>query len=182
MPFPSFFKADGAAAEPSPEELRREERRLQIREEQAAARLGQALADSDRAFEQGASARSLSLRRILARRFAALSAERDALEQELLRLGKDLVTVRALLASADAGRKAKVPQDSLADLQVAYEDDRVGEAAYRESLFKALGRALPEHDPVREVFEAWRGLDAGRHAGLAAARAALEAALGRGEK
>jgi hypothetical protein len=136
-------------------------------------RLQQVLADKESAFRVGAENRSLSLRRILARRFAGASAEQDALEEDLLRLGKDLMTVRALLRLVEAGRKPKGVGDTVADLQVAYEDDRTGEAAYRDALCKALGTQPPEKDPMADVFRVWRALDKGEFADVAAARQAL---------
>lgn len=182
MSFSTWFKADGALQDLSTDDLRREEHRLRIREEQLVARLQQVLADKEEAFARGAENRSLSLRRILARKFAAGAAEQTTLERDLLRLGKDLVTVRALLALAEAAKKPRGVGDQVAELQVSYEDDRVGESAYRDSLNKALGLPPPEFDPVAEVFRVWRALDKGEFASVGDARRALVENGGKGEK
>jgi hypothetical protein len=176
MSLTRWFKEDGTPAELDSDDLRREERRLGIREEQAVARLQELLTVREEAFARGAATHSLALRRILARRFAGASTESQALETDILRIGKDLVTVRALLrlpASSGNG-KARGIGARFADLQVAYEDDRTGEAAWRDGLFDAMGLTRPEKDPVAEVFRAWRALDAGEVPDVAAARHLLE--------
>jgi hypothetical protein len=181
MSFTTWFKADGAFQELSVDDLRREEHRLKIREEQLVARLQQVLADKEGAFTRGAENRSLALRRILARKFAAGAADQVLLERDLLRLGKDLVTVRAFLALPEGGKRPKGVGDQVAELQVSYEDDRVGESAYRDALGKSLGLAAPEFDPVAEVFRVWRALDKGEYASTAEARSALVESGGKGE-
>lgn len=173
MPFTTWFKADGILQDLSGEDLKREEHRLKIREEQLVARLQQVLTDKEAAFRVGAENRSLSLRRILARRFAGASTEQDQLERDLLRLGKDLMTVRALLGLVEVGRKPRGVGDSVADLQVAYEDDRTGEAAYRDALCKSLGTLPPEKDPIADVFRVWRAFDKGEFTDVVEARRAL---------
>lgn len=173
MAFTAWFKPDGTLQDLSAEDLKREEHRLRIREEQLVARLQQVLSDKEQAFRVGAENRSVALRRILARRFAGASAEQDDLERDLLRLGKDLVTIRAFLRLGEANRRPKGVGDVVAELQVAYEDDRAGEAAYRDALFQALGAAPPEKDPVADVFRVWRALDKGEFADAAEARRSL---------
>jgi hypothetical protein len=182
MAFTTWFKPDGALQEMTPEDLRREEHRLRIREEQLFARLQQILSDREEAFRRGAEDRSLALRRILARKFAAGGAEQAALERDLLRVGKELGCVRAFLALSESAKKVKGVGDLVAELQVSYEDDRVGEAAFRESLGKALGLPAPEFDPVAEVFRVWRALDKGEFPDVAAARRALVENGGKAEK
>jgi hypothetical protein len=182
MAFSTWFKPDGALQELTVDDLRREEHRLRIREEQLVARLTQVLGEKESAFRSGAENRSLALRRILARRFASGTAEQVQLERDLLRLGKDLGTVRAFLGIAEGNRKVKGLGDQVAELQVSYENDRVGEAAYHEALVKALGIAAPEFDPVAEVFRVWRGLDKGEYPSVAEARRALVEVQAKGEK
>lgn len=180
MAFAQWFKPDGAFQDHTADDLRREEHRLRIREEQAVARLQQLVTEKEEAFRRGAEDRSVALRRILARKFATASAEQAGLERDLLRLGKDLVTVRALLALQGMKNRPKGVGDAVADLQVSYEDDRTGEAAYRDALHKAVAIPPPEFDPVAEVFKVWRALDRGEYPGVAEARRAL--VEGAGEK
>jgi hypothetical protein len=182
MAFSTWFKDDGALQELSVDDLRREEHRLKIREEQLVARLQQVLSDKEEAFRNGAENRSLSLRRILARKFATGTAEQGHLERDLLRIGKDLGTVRALLTLGEGTKKVKGIGDQVAELQVSYEDDRVGESAYHEALAKALGIAAPDFDPVAEVFRVWRALDKGEFPSVAEARRALVEVQAKGEK
>lgn len=175
MSFTQWFKEDGAPADLDDEDLRREERRLRIREDQAVARLQELLTVREDAFTRGAGTRSLALRRILARRFAGASTESAVLETEILRLGKDLVAVRALLRlKAESNGKVRGLGAAFPDLQVAYDDDRTGEAAWRDALLVALDLPRPDADPVADVFRAWRALDAGEVADVAAARHLLE--------
>lgn len=182
MSFTSWFKPDGALQDLSGDDLRREEHRLKIREEQLVARLQQVLGDKEEAFTRGAENRSLALRRILARKFASGAADQVLLERDLLRLGKDLVTVRSFLALGESSKRPKGVGDQVAELQVAFEDDRVGESAYRDALGKSLGLASPEFDPVAEVFRVWRGLDKGEFPSVAEARRALIENGSKGEK
>ncbi len=178
--FSTWFKPDGTLQEQSGDDLRREEHRLRIREEQAVARLQQLVTEKEEAFRRGAEDRSVALRRILARKFATASAEQAGVERDLLRLGKDLVTVRAFLALQGQKNRPKGVGEAAAELQVSYEDDRSGEAAYRDALHRALGIPPPEFDPVAEVFKVWRALDRGEYPGVAEARRAL--VEGAGEK
>jgi len=174
MAFRDWFQPDGTRQDLSADDLRREEKRLGIREEQAVARLQRVLTDKEEAFERGAALRSLALRRILARRFASAESEQATVERDILRIGKDLVTVRSLLTLVDGGKKPRGIGDAVADLQVSYEDDRVGEAAYRQALGEALGVPEPMHDPVAEVFRVWRALDRGEYGSVREAREALD--------
>jgi hypothetical protein len=173
MSFATWFKPDGTLQDHSVEDLRREEHRFRIREEQLVARLQQVISDKEAAFSRGAENRSLALRRILARRFAGAAAEQVELERDLLRLGKDLVSVRGFLSLADSGKKPKGVGDAVAELQVSYEDDRIGESAYRDALGKSLSLPPPDFDPVAEVFRVWRSFDKGDFPSLAEARRAL---------
>jgi len=182
MSFSTWFKADGGLQDLSVDDLRREEHRLKIREEQLVARLQQVLGDREEAFRRGAENRSLALRRILARKFASGSSDQALLERDLLRLGKDLVTVRAFLSLGESSKRPKGVGDQVADLQVAYEDDKVGESAYRDALGKSLGLSSPEFDPVAEVFRVWRALDKGEYQSVADARRALVESGTKGEK
>lgn len=182
MAFSHWFKPDGALQDLTLEDLRREEHRLRIREDQAVARLQQMVAEKEDAFQRGAEDRSVALRRILARKFAATRLEQAKVERDLLRLGKDLHSVRALLAVAEGGKKHRGLAEAAADLQVSYEDDKIGEASYRDALLKALGIPGPVNDTVAEVFKVWRALDRGEYSGVAEARRALSEATEKGEK
>ena len=182
MAFSTWFKPDGALQELTVDDLRREEHRLKIREEQLVARLQQVLTEKESAFRNGAENRSLALRRILARKFAAGTADQVQLERDLLRIGKDLGTVRSLLALLESNRKPKGVGDQVAELQVSYEDDRIGEAAYRDALDKSLGLAPADFDPVAEVFRVWRSLDKGEYPSVADARRALVETQAKHEK
>jgi len=182
MAFSTWFKPDGALQELTVDDLHREEHRLKIREEQLVSRLQQVLEDREAAFRHGAEHRSLALRRILARRFATGTADQVQLERDLLRIGKDLGTVRAFLALAESSKKLKGVGDQVADLQVSYEDDRIGESAYHETLAKALGLSAPDFDPVAEVFRVWRALDKGEFPTVADARKALVETQAKGER
>ncbi|MHC4923136.1 MAG: hypothetical protein ACYTG4_03545 [Planctomycetota bacterium] len=180
MSFNDWFTPEGDAAQINEEELRREERRLAIQEEQAVARLQALLEEGEEAFRQGAESPSLAVRRILARRFASAREEQDDLERRILGIGKDLVTIRSVLAIVADGKKVPTLGDRQEELKVAYEDEKVGEQAYREAIGRALGLAAPEHDPVADVFRIWRGLDAGEYADVETARRALDGAASNG--
>lgn len=178
MAFSTWFKPDGTLQDLAPEDLRREEHRFRIREEQLVARLQQLVTDKEEAFRVGAENRSLALRRILARKFASAAGEQATVERDLLRLGKEHHTVRAFLALLENPKRPKGVGDAVADLQVSYEDDRTGEAAYRDALHRALGIPSPDFDPVAEVFKVWKALDKGEYEDIAEARRALVESAG----
>ena len=173
MAFSTWFKPDGTLQDLSAEDLRREEHRLKIREEQLVARLQHVITVKEEAFTRGAESRSVSLRRILARRFAGSEEDQATLERDLLRLGKEMWTVRSFLALAEGGKKQKGVGDTVAEIQLSYEDDKVGESPYRDLLRKSLALPPIESDTVAEVFRVWRALDKGEYPSAAEARRAL---------
>lgn len=72
------------------DEVRYEEKRLELKEEQLLKRVEEYELDKDRLFRRGASCKSLTLRRIYARKFEDLTRRIRDGEQDLLKLGKQL--------------------------------------------------------------------------------------------
>ena len=96
MGFLDWFKREKRLIDYSPEELRREEGRLQIRENHAVARVEKAEAERMVIYRRGFEIRSAVRRRILARQHEEKGREIERLELDLARLGKEALTVSAI--------------------------------------------------------------------------------------
>jgi hypothetical protein len=92
----SWFRRDRRITEFTPEELRREESRLQIREGQSIARLERLDRERQDVFRRGFEVKSSVRRRVLARKYEEKKSEIDLVEREVLRLSKEILTVSAL--------------------------------------------------------------------------------------
>jgi hypothetical protein len=177
MGFLDWFRRDRKLTDYSPEDLRREEGRLEIREAQAVARLEKAEASRAEVFRQGLAVKSLVRRRILARKFEEREAEIRRLESEISRVLKEGMTVSALRYRLERKGKAesallrKIGETEVEALRELVEADGVGEEMYREKLTALLG-ALEGPDAAgdplamvgregRAVLEVWERMDQG---------------------
>jgi hypothetical protein len=175
MGFLDWFKRDRKITDYTPEELRREEGRLQIRENQTIARVEKLEAEREVIFRQGTDVKSPVRRRILARKYEEKKAEVSRLETELSRLSKEAMTVSAIrfrLERRAAGESAilkKIGGGEIEVLRDLFEDDAIGDEMYGEKLVEMLG-AVSETagDPLeglgeegRSVLDIWQRLDQG---------------------
>lgn len=157
------------------EELRFEEKRLQIRENQCIAELDKFDKQREELFNQGAKAKSPSRRRIYARRFTQLSQRINLIEREVLRLGKELITIgrmrsifeRKYLPGA-AHLLEKLKDEDLMKLGTMLEDDKISEEVYLSKLDTMLGvindpalQASEIGDEGMEVLKTWEAMDEG---------------------
>jgi len=188
MGFLDWFKRDKKIIDYGPDELRREEGRLQIRETQAIARMEKLEVERESIFKQGAGVKSAVRRRILARKYEAKERETRRVEVELARLLKEAMTVSALRyrlerrAEGESSLLKKVGGSDIEKLRDAFEDDAIDEEMYGEKLVEILGAVeSPEGDPLeglgkegRSVLDIWQRMDEGEigdvEEGLAEAR------------
>ncbi len=182
MAFLEWFRRDKKITDYSPEDLRREEARLSIRETQTVARLTKAEAERDEVFRQGAVMRSPVRRRLLARRYEERHVEIRRLESELSRIMKESMTVAALRHRLEHRGKSetailrKIGEADVESLREMAEDDRIHEDLYREKLSALLGAlsgAEAEGDPLadlgtrgRAVLDVWQRMEEGKVAGV----------------
>ncbi|MHC4862194.1 MAG: hypothetical protein ACYTDY_19105, partial [Planctomycetota bacterium] len=96
MGFLDWFKRERKITDYTPEELRREEGRLQIRENQTIAKVEKLEVERQQIFQQGAGVKSPVRRRILARKYEEKKGDLARLEKELNRLSKEAMTVSAI--------------------------------------------------------------------------------------
>jgi hypothetical protein len=172
--WPSWFAAKKKLSKLTLKEIRYEEKRLEIRENQLASSLEASEKERDEIFHQGAKTRSPSRRRIYARRFSQLSQRSLQTERELMRVGKELLTVgrlRAILERKDGpggGVLEKLREEDMVKLASLLEDDRITEEIYLQKLDATLGVV---NDPAYasteigqeglEVLKTWEQMDEG---------------------
>lgn len=156
-------------------EVMREEKRLEIRENQAISKLEAAEKEKEDIFSKGAKIKSPSRRRQLARQFDLKSQGMKLVERELAMLSKELTTIKALKLALERREMSKqgighiLNRVNEAELMTMLEDDKITQEMYAEKLtevmstvndssshlFESLGR---EGD---EVMQVWQKLDDG---------------------
>ena len=103
MGFFDWFKRDRKITDYTPEELRREEGRLKIRETQMIARLEKNEVEREEIFRRGFDVKSPVRRRLLARKF-------EEKEQELRRIERDLSRhLKESMGSSGNGNSTGIP-------------------------------------------------------------------------
>ncbi len=170
-----WFRRDKKITEFSARELRREESRLQIRENQTVSRMDRLDGERQEIFRRGFEVGSPARRRMLARKFEEKKSEMGLVERELTRLSKEIMTVTALRHLQERRSRDRksilgaIEKADEAELQALFEDDRIGEEVYREKLSSVLGigqdEALAGEDELgaegQSVLEVWERMDQG---------------------
>ena len=170
-----WFRRDRKITDFSVRELRREESRLQIRENQTVSRLDRLDGERQEIFRRGFEVGSPARRRMLARKFEEKKNEMTLVERELTRLSKEIMTVTALRHLQERRSRdrksvlAAIEKADEVELQALFEDDRIGEEVYREKLSAVLGlgqdEALTAEDELgaegQGVLEVWERMDQG---------------------
>jgi hypothetical protein len=160
----------------SPQELRLEEKRLEIRENQLIGKIDRYEKLKQELFNQGAKTGSLERRRVYARKFSEYSKLINIYETELLRVSKELATVNIIrmVTERRKGRKekpilAKLRDKDIAKIQVMLEDDKINREVYLEHLNETLGVLADETYQISaelgkeesEVMKIWEKMDEG---------------------
>lgn len=176
--------AEGAdPAQMSPEEVRRLQNSLGVREEQAIARLEALVEEQASLVSRGAATPSPALRRALARRHGRLSEDVYDTDRELARLGKELAGLRAIRELLREGVPLAAPGDC-APLLVLLDDADTAEESFATQLGEALraGQAPRAPGSARragpDLMEIWDKMDRGE---ISSAREALRGS-GRGKR
>jgi hypothetical protein len=192
MGFLDWFRREKRLIDYGPEELRREEGRLQIRENQLIAKIEKTEAEREVLFRQGFEIKSPVRRRLLARKYEERVAEIGRLERDLSRLAKEAMTVSAIRyrlerrAQGESGILKKIGGSEIEDLREFFERDDIDEQMYAEKLGEVLG-AVEEAagDPLeglgsgaRTVLDIWSRMDDGV---IETVEDGLEEARGRAE-
>jgi hypothetical protein len=170
-----WFKRDKKITDYTPEELRREEGRLQIRETQMIARLEKNEIEREEIFRRGYDVKSSVRRRILARKFEEKELELKRIERDLARHLKESMAVAGIRhrlerrASGDSSLLRKMGGSEIESLAALCADDDIGEEMFSEKLADILGvLEEPEGDPLsgmgdgaRSVLDVWERMDEG---------------------
>ena len=171
-----LFKRRRKITDFKPEELRREEKRLEIRENQLVAQQEKLDREKEDIFQQGVKNKSVVRRRMYARRFNDLMSRLRLMDRELSRVSKEVMTlsrIRALVERTKSPKSVtgilnKLTDSNLDELQALLEDDKIGEEFYLQKLDMLLGVANdPAYDATEigsegmEVLKTWEAMDEG---------------------
>jgi len=171
-----------AGADPSkmtPEEVRREQGFLLVREEQATTGLEKLITERETVFRKGAETPSQVLRRVLARRHTRMDADVRALERELARIGKEVTGLACIRRMLQQGIALKSPGDCTS-LLALMDDASASEEEFAEQLVERLRGtgALDTQSIVitrgaAGALDMWRRFDNGEFASVEEASAKL---------
>jgi hypothetical protein len=176
MGFLDWYQRDRKLTDYSPGELKREEDRLRIRENQSLSRLEKLEQERDSIFQRGTGPVGSTRRRILARLFEARQRECESLEEDLACLSKEALAVAAIRfrverkLDGDSSALKKVKTPAIDELAEPWADHETDEEAFAGLLKTALGKVSKgaDGDPLkglgrraREVIEVWERFDRG---------------------
>jgi hypothetical protein len=157
------------------EEVRVEEKRLEIRENQHLHQIEKYDKLREEVFHQGAKTKSPARRRIYARRFGEYAQRIGMIERELTRVVKELMTLNRVRGIMERQRQIptqnilqNLTETDLVKLTTLLEDDKVSEELYVQKLDTLLGVV---NDPAYEsqdignegleVLKTWEQMDEG---------------------
>jgi hypothetical protein len=157
------------------EEVRVEEKRLEIRENQHLHQIEKYDKLREEVFHQGAKTKTPARRRIYARRFGEYSQRIGMIERELTRVVKELMTLTRVRGILERQRQIptqnilqNLSEEDVVKLTTLLEDDKVGEEMYMQKLDSLLGAV---NDPALEtadignegleVLKTWEQMDVG---------------------
>lgn len=157
------------------EEVRVEEKRLEIRENQHLHQIEKFDKLREEVFHQGAKTKTPARRRIYARRFGEYSQRIGMIERELTRVVKELMTLTRVRGILERQRQIptqnilqNLSEEDVIKLTTLLEDDKVGEEMYMQKLDSLLGAvndpALEQSDIGNEgleVLKTWEQMDEG---------------------
>jgi hypothetical protein len=170
-----LFRSRRSLLDASLEEIRIEEKRLEIRENQHLKQIERHDRTREEVFNQGAKTKSPARRRIYARRFGECSQRISLIERELSRVVKELMTLTRVRGILERKRQIpvqnllqKLNEADLAKLSTLLEDDKISEEVYLQKLDTVLGvmndpayEAADLGDEGLEVLKTWEQMDEG---------------------
>ena len=156
-------------------EVKREEMKLNIRENQTIGKLEKLEQEREEIFAKGAKIKSPSRRRQLARIYEMKSGGTKMLERELNLLSKELTTLSALKLALERKESAKegighiLNRVDESELMTLLEDDKITQEMYSERLNEALSMVTEGNEAVindlgregNDVMKVWQKMDDG---------------------
>ncbi len=158
------------------EEVKKEKRRMNIREGKALKRLEKLEAQRDEVFRKGAKVNSDIRRRQLARKYKQKKKQIRMVERKLNRISKQLLTLSAVGLALERQKNIEegltgILQDVREEeIRTLLEDDKISYDMYMDKLDKVLKESSMISDEEfmeqigeegREVLEAWEAMDEG---------------------
>lgn len=157
------------------DEVRIEEKRLELKEHQMVKKLETLDREKQDLFKMGAETKSKALRRIYARKFEESTKNMQLVERELVRVGKELrllsrirmVLERSGRSPMAAGLLQRLNESQMHDLMRMIDADNIKEAEFLEKLDVMLGltedreQAEGLGDEGNEVMNIWEKMDQG---------------------
>jgi hypothetical protein len=170
-----IFKRRRGLTDLSLEEIRVEEKRLEIRENQHLHQIDKYDKLREDVFHQGAKTKSAARRRIYARRFGDFSQRISLIERELTHVVKELMTLTRVRGILERQRQVPVrnvlqslKEEDLVKLTALLEDDKIGEEVYLQKLDTILGVVSdPAYESSEigsegmEILKTWEQMDEG---------------------
>ncbi len=170
-----IFRKRRGLTDLSLEEVRVEEKRLEIRENQHLHQIEKYDKLREDVFHQGAKTKTPARRRIYARRFGEYSQRLSMIERELSRVVKELMTLNRVRAIMERQRQVptqnvlqNLSEEDMVKLTALLEDDKITEEVYVQKLDTILGVV---NDPAyestdignegMEVLKTWEQMDEG---------------------
>lgn len=158
------------------DEVRIEEKRLELKENQIVKKLESLDRDKGEIFKRGAETKSKALRRIYARKFEEATKVMQLEERELIQISKEirlLSRIRMVLERSQKTRSAiplleRLNENQIHELMKLIDTDTVKEAEFMEKVDLMLG--LTEREEVTgeigeegmEVMKVWERMDDGQ--------------------
>ncbi len=170
-----IFKRRKTISSMSLEELRIEEKRLEIRENQHINQIDKYDKMRENVFNQGAKTKSPARRRVYARQFNDCSMRVQIMEKELSRTVKELMTLNRVRGIIERQRSVggknlleNLSDEDLGKIIGLLEDDKVTEEIYVQKLDMMLGVVSdPAYESAdvgsegAEVLKTWEAMDEG---------------------
>lgn len=157
------------------DEVRIEEKRLELKEHQMVKKLETLDREKQDLFKMGAETKSKALRRIYARKFEESTKNMQLVERELVRVGKELrllsrirmVLERSGKSPLTTGLLQRLNEGQMQDLMRMIDADNIKEAEFMEKLDIMLGLTEDREqveglgDEGNEVMKIWEKMDQG---------------------
>ncbi len=157
------------------EDVKREEIRLGIRENQTLAKLERLEKEREEIFSKGSRIKSPSRRRQLARLYDMKTNGTKMMERELSTLSKELTTMSGLKLALERKKMSKEGASQLlqkvdeAQLMTLLEDDKITQELYQEKLASVLSTVMENPTTLvedlgregNEVMDVWQKMDEG---------------------
>ncbi len=157
------------------EQVRREEIKLGIRENQTLAKLEKTEKEREEIFAKGSKIKVASRRRQLARIYDLKASGVKTLERELAVISKELTTISAIKLALERQKNSKEGLSRVlntvdeAELMTLLEDDKVSQEMYLEKLDSVLSTVTEGAHKIsedlgkegNEVMDVWQKMDEG---------------------